>query len=84
MLILTLDSDIIFGCRCTFSVEYWAADKELNGKGAPTAEDYSRIKGKYEHPLTDAVSLTLALDNKEPGTGADSYTKYKAVIGVSL
>ena len=73
----------------TVAVEYWGADKELNGKGTPTAEDYSRIKGKYEHPLTDAVSLTLSIDNITPGTEVEgveveSYTKYKAVIGVSL
>ena len=65
------------------------ADKELNGKGVPTAEDYSKIYGEYSHPLTDDVSLILGLSNITPGTEVEgveveSYTEYKAVISVSL
>lgn len=64
----------------TFTLKYTMADKNLNR----TAEDWAKIYGEYSHPLTDDVTLKLDLSNITPGTGADSYTKYEAVIGVSL
>ena len=63
-----------------FTLKYTMADEKLNR----TAEDWVKIYGEYVHPLTDAVDLTLDVTNITPGTGADAYTKYEAVIGVSL
>jgi len=68
----------------TVALEYWGADKELNGKGVPTEKDYSKIYGEYSHPLTDAVDLIIDVASIEPGTGVDSYTEYEVLIGVSL
>jgi len=68
------------------ALEYKSADKNFNGAGTPTDKDYSKVKGEYSYPLTDAVSLTMDVANIEPGTpvGAKSYTEYGLKIGVSL
>jgi hypothetical protein len=70
----------------TVALEYTGVDKNLNGAGTPTDKEYYKIYGEYSYPLTDAVSLTLDVANIEPGTpaGAESYTEYEVVIGVSL
>jgi len=68
----------------TVTLEYTGVDKNFNGAGVPTAEDYSKIYGEYSHPLTDDVSLILDVANITDGSGAESYSEYEAVISVGL
>ena len=70
----------------TVALEYTGVDKYFNTAGDPATavKEYHKIYGEYSYPLTDAVNLKLDVASIEPGTGADSYTEYEVVIGVSL
>lgn len=68
----------------TLTLEYTGVDKNLNGKGTPTAKAYSKIKGEYGAPLAEAVKLVLGVASIEPGTGVKSFTEYEVSVKVVL
>jgi len=66
------------------ALEYKGSDKEFNGCGSPTADNYSKIKGSYTYPLTEAVNLTTAVSSIDKGLGDDDFIEYEVVFAASF
>ncbi|MFQ5835355.1 MAG: porin [bacterium] len=68
----------------SLSLEYKGSDKEFNGLGTATADNYSKIKGKYTYPLAEAVNMEIAVASIDKGLGEDDFTEYEVKFAASL
>jgi len=66
------------------AVEYKGSDKEFNGCGTATTGDYSKIKGSYAYPLTEAVNVTLAVSSIDKGQGDADFIEYEVCFAASI
>ena len=69
----------------SFSVSYTGSDKYLNGCGAATDHDYSKIDATYSHSLAEAVTLSFEVASEDTGlVGAESVTTWNGKVSISF
>ena len=67
-----------------FTLSYTGVDKNLNGKGTPTPEDYSKIYAEYTTPIAENVDLTFDVTSTDDGSGAETVTTWEGKIAISF
>lgn len=66
------------------ALEYKGSDKQFNGCGTATDDDYTKIKGSYTYPLAEAVNVTLAVSKIDKGLGDPDFLEYEVCFAMSL
>ncbi|MFQ6067106.1 MAG: porin [bacterium] len=63
---------------------YKGSDKNFNGCGTATADDYSKIEGTYTYPLAEAVNMSFTVASVDKGQGDPDFTEYSLKFAASL